>query len=84
MAFKSKTKNRLIVDERQTLDAKHNNILQAFTDNKKCISILYDELLNLNNIINDLQKQNAKSPYLNISLQKQIWDYDDKKKTFRR
>ena len=48
MAFKSKTKNRLLVDERQTLDAKHNNILQTFTDNKISISVLHEELINLN------------------------------------
>ena len=80
MAFKSKTKNRLLVDERQTLDAKHNNILQTFTDNKNSISILHEELINLNKIINELQIKNAQSPFLNITLQKQIWDYDDKKK----
>ena len=78
MAFKSKTKNRLLVDERQTLDAKHNNILQTFTDNKNSISILHEELININKIISDLQTQNSKSPFLNITLQKQIWDYDDK------
>jgi hypothetical protein len=80
MAFKSKTKNRLLLDERQTLDAKHNNILQSFADNKNSISILHEELINLNKIINELQIKNAQSPFLNITLQKQIWDYDDKKK----
>ena len=78
MAFKSKTKNRLLVDERQTLDAKHNNILQSFTDNKISVSIQYEELAKLNKIFNDLQKQNSKIPFLNITLQKQIWEYDDK------
>jgi uncharacterized Zn finger protein (UPF0148 family) len=78
MAFKSKTKNRLLVDERQTLDAKHNNILQTFTDNKTSILSQYEELSNLNKIIKDLQAQNAKSPVLNIALQTKIWHYDDK------
>ena len=78
MAFKSKTKNRLLIDERQTLDAKHNNILQTFTDNKTSISTQYEELSSLNKIIKDLQVQNAKSPVLNITLQTQIWHYDDK------
>ena len=41
MAFKSKTKNRLLVDERQTLDAKHNNILQTFTDKTKNDLVFY-------------------------------------------
>ena len=78
MAFKSKTKNRLLIDERQTLDANHNNILQTFTDNKAFISTQYEELSKLNKIIKDLQLQNAKSPVLNITLQTKIWYYDDK------
>jgi len=80
MAFKTKAKNRQIIDDRQTLDAKHNNILQAFSDNKDNISDLYNELENVNSIINDLTIQNLKSPILNMLLQQQIWEYDDKKK----
>ena len=80
MAFKTKAKNRQIIDDRQTLDAKHNNILQTFSDNKNNISDLYNELENVNSIINDLTIQNLKSPILNMLLQQQIWDYDDKKK----
>ena len=38
MAFKTKIKSRHIIDERQTLDAKHNNILQSFTNNKNSIN----------------------------------------------
>ena len=44
MAFKTKTKNRQILDDRQTLDAKHNNILQSFTENKNSIVDLQNEL----------------------------------------
>ena len=80
MAFKTKAKNRQIIDDRQTLDAKHNNILQAFNDNKDNISELYNELENIKDILNNLNIQNAKSHILNIDLQKQIWDIDDKKK----
>ena len=44
MAFKTKTKTRQIVNDRQTLDAKHNNILQSFTENKTNITDLKHEL----------------------------------------
>ena len=48
MAFKTKTKTRLLIDDRQTLDAKHNNILTSFTNNKETLASLYIELNNIN------------------------------------
>ena len=80
MAFKTKTKTRHIVDDRQTIDAKHNNILQSFTENKTNIVDLQNELNNINLIIKDLNIENAKSPILNMPLQTKIWHFDDKKK----
>jgi len=80
MAFKTKTKTRLLIDDRQTLDAKHNNILKSFTENKDKINILYKELDTINNKLNDFNIQNASLSILNIDLQTQIWFYDDKKK----
>ena len=61
MAFKTKKKSRQIIDDRQTLDAKHNNILQLFTENKNSISELQIELNNIISVINDLNIENAKS-----------------------
>lgn len=80
MAFKTKIKNRHIVDDRQTLDAKHSNILQAFAENKNSIDDLTKELNNINLMIEKLNIENAKSPILKLSLQQKIWDYDDRKK----
>jgi hypothetical protein len=80
MAFKTKTKTRLLIDDRQTLDAKHNNILKSFTDIKDTINILYSELDSINLKLNDLNSQNSYLTILNIELQTQIWLYDDKKK----
>jgi hypothetical protein len=80
MAFKTKTKNRQILDDRQTLDAKHNNILQSFTENKHSVVDLQNELNNINSIIVELNTENAKSPILNLLLQQKIWEYDDRKK----
>ena len=80
MAFKTKTKTRQIVNDRQTLDAKHNNILQSFTENKTNISELKYELSKIVSIINELNIENSKLPILNINLQNKIWEYDDKKK----
>ena len=80
MAFKTKTKNRQLLDDRQTLDAKHNNILQSFTENKNSVFELQIELTNINSIIDELNIENAKSPFFNILLQQKLWEYDDRKK----
>ena len=80
MAFKTKTKTRLLIDDRQTLDAKHNNILTSFTNNKETLASLYIELNNINTKLNEYNLENAKSPMFNIEIQKIIWLYDDKKK----
>jgi len=80
MAFKNKTKNRLLIDERQTLDAKHNNILKSFTNNKDNLNNYYKELNKINNKLIELNNKNASEVIINIELQQKIWDYDDKKK----
>jgi len=80
MAFKNKTKNRLLIDERQTLDAKHNNILKSFTNNKDNLNNYYKELTKIKNKLNELNNKNASEVIINIELQQKIWDYDDKKK----
>jgi len=80
MAFKNKTKNRLLIDERQTLDAKHNNILKSFTNNKDNLNNYYKELTKINNKLSELNNKNASEVIINIELQQKIWAYDDKKK----
>ena len=80
MAFKNKTKNRLLIDERQTLDAKHNNILKSFTNNKDNLNNYYKELTKINNKLSELNNKNASEVIINIELQQKIWEYDDKKK----
>jgi len=80
MAFKHKTKNRLLIDERQTLDAKHNNILKSFTNNKDNLNNYYKELTKINNKLSELNNKNASEVIINIELQQKIWAYDDKKK----
>jgi hypothetical protein len=79
-AFKIKTKSRILVDDRQTLDAKHNNILTAFTENKKRTEELHIDLDIINSKLSTLNAENAKCPILNLKLQQDIWDLDDSKK----
>jgi len=80
MAFKSKIKSRLLVTERQTVDAKHNNVLQQFIENKSYLPTLRDELEKIKMEITVLNQENSKSLIINLELQQKIWKLDDRKK----
>ena len=80
MAFKTKLKNRLLVNERQTVDAKHNNVLQQFIENKSYLPTLKEDLENIKTEITVLNHENSKSLIINLELQKKIWKLDDRKR----
>lgn len=80
MAFKTKTKNRLLVDDRQTLDAKHNSILQSFEENKNQLPELKSHLLEIQQEIDKLNQQNSTLVIIDLKLQNEIWRLDDQKK----
>ena len=79
MAFRSKTKSKLLVEERQTVDAKHNNILQSFNEQKSFLPKLKEELAETLEEIDRLNMSNVNSPIFNMELQKKIWQLDDRK-----
>ena len=79
-AFKNKTKNRTVIDDRQTLDAKHNNILNTFAESKNNIETLQSDLNDINSQLESLNEENSKSQILNLKIQQQIWALDDQKK----
>ena len=79
MAFKSKTKTKFLVEERQTVDAKHNTILQSFDEHKSSLPTLKEELTNTLAEIERLNTTNEQSPIFNMELQKKIWCLDDRK-----
>ncbi len=79
MAFKNKTKGKLLMDVRQTLDAKHNNILTMFNDNKSRLPELENKLHSLNAQIETLQKENEKHIVVDLTIQRKLWSLDDEK-----
>jgi uncharacterized Zn finger protein (UPF0148 family) len=79
MAFRTKTKNKFLVEERQTLDAKHNYILQTFEENKHNLPKLENKLNDLNIKITELKDESAKNIVINMEIQKEIWKLDDEK-----
>lgn len=78
--FKYKSKSRTFNDDRQTLDAKHLQMINTFTDSKNDLDNLKQSLTELNNQLLILYNQNSNCNIINFQLQKQIWDLDDKKK----
>lgn len=80
MTFRSKTKNRLLVEERQTLDAKHNGILSLFNENKDRIPELESQLQDLETELLNQQRINANNILIDMDLQKKIWKLEDEKK----
>lgn len=79
MSAKIKSKQKLLIEERQTVDAKHNNILKTFDEYKAYLPKLNEELNMLTTQINALTKENNESPIFNKELQMKIWALDDKK-----
>lgn len=79
MAFRSKIKNKFLSQERQTLDAKHNNILTMFNDNKSRLPELENKLHSLNAQIETLQKENEKHIVVDLTIQRKLWSLDDEK-----
>ena len=79
MTFRSKTKNKLLVEERQTLDAKHNGILSLFNENKDRIPELESQLKELEKDLINLKNLNANKIVIDMDLQRKIWKLDDDK-----
>ncbi len=80
MTFRTKTKNKLLVEERQTLDAKHNGILSLFNENKTKLPDLESQLKDIENELTNLYNLNAKKIVIDMDLQRKIWKLDDEKK----
>lgn len=79
MTFRSKTKNKLLVEERQTLDAKHNGILSLFNENKDRLPEFESELQDIDNELANLKDINRQKIVIDMDLQKKIWKLDDER-----
>jgi hypothetical protein len=77
MTFRTKTKNKFLVEERQTLDAKHNGILSLFTENKERLPELESQLKNIETELASLKELNTNKLVIDMELQRKIWKLDD-------
>ena len=78
MAFKLKTKNRISINSRQTLDAHHNDAMGYFNNEREQLPQIYDEYNNMLSELKILEIESSNYSILNFDLQKKIWDLNDK------
>ena len=78
--FKTKLKARPVIEERQTLDAKHNNMLTSFEEVRHNITNLNDNLKSIIEQLEKLNQENTHNQIINMAQQRAIWALDDKKR----
>jgi Poxvirus Late Transcription Factor VLTF3 like/A2L zinc ribbon domain len=67
------------VEERQTLDAKHNGILSLFNENKERLPELESQLTDLETELINQKTLNANKIVIDMDLQRKIWKLEDEK-----
>ena len=78
MAFKAKNKNRVSINNKQTIDATHQNMLDYFNNQKELLPDLKDELEELNLKLVDLNNESKGAIIADLELQDKIWKLEDK------
>ena len=73
MAFKLKNKNRVNINTRQTLDARHNDAMEFYSNEQEQLPLLEEEYSNLKNRLIELEAESNKNNIMDFELQKQIW-----------
>tara|TARA_B100000575_G_scaffold294573_1_gene311641 strand:- start:2222 stop:3643 length:1422 start_codon:yes stop_codon:yes gene_type:complete len=79
MAFKAKNKNRIEINTKQTIDARHQEILDSFEKKKESISELNEKIEIINAELNKLSEDMLKEKIINLETQKKKWDLEDNK-----
>ena len=64
MAFKAKNKNRVSINNKQTIDATHQNMLDYFNNQKELLPDLKDELEELNLKLVDLNNKTLDTKWM--------------------
>ena len=80
MAFKAKNKSRLNINTKQTIDAKHQDIIDEFKNKSNSIPELESEIESLKTQINDLRIESNKNLIIDLEFENKIWNLEEKKK----
>lgn len=78
MAFKAKNKNRSQINTKQTIDATHQTMLDYFNNQREILPDLKEEMSELNYKLQELQSESNKNLIVDLELQKEIWNIEDK------
>ena len=78
MAFKLKTKNRVSINTRQTLDARHNDAMEFYNNEREQLPVLIEEYNAMKNNLIKLEAQSSRNNIMDFELQKNIWELNDK------
>ena len=79
MAFKAKNKNKININSKQTIDAKHQDIIDDFKNKMNLIPDLEQEIIDINTQIDNLRKESDKNMIIDLTLETKIWDLEDKR-----
>jgi hypothetical protein len=80
MAFKAKNKSKLNINTKQTIDARHQDIIDDFKNKSNSIPELESQIEDLNQKIDDLKIESSKNLIIDLELEKQIWNLEENRK----
>ena len=78
MAFKAKSKTRVVINNKQTIDATHQDMLDFFNNQKELLPDLKDELCELNLELKELKEESNSKIIIDLELQNKIYETEDK------
>ena len=81
MAFKAKNKSKLNINTKQTIDARHQDIIDEFKNKSNSIPELESQIDDLNHKIQDLKLESSKNLIIDLELEKKIWNLEEDRKT---
>ena len=80
MAFKAKNKSKLNINTKQTIDARHQDIIDEFKNKSNSIPDLEAKIARLDKEINELKIDSSKNLIIDLELERKIWSLEEQKK----
>jgi hypothetical protein len=80
MAFKAKNKSKLNINTKQTIDARHQDIIDEFKNKSNSIPELNLQIEELDQKIDDLTIESSKNLIIDLELEKHIWNLEENRK----
>lgn len=78
MAFKAKNKSRADINNKQTIDATHQDMIDYFNNQKEILPDLKNDLYEQRRELEDLKEESRICPIIDFELQQKIWETEDR------